>query len=582
MKVVIGFFATLVVLVVAAVVAVPMLLPLDRLVQEVQREVKSTLGRELRLADPSVSVFPNLVVSLNSVALASPAGFKQDLVNIGSIDIDVAWSSVWQGELAVNRFALSDLTLHLITNESGEVNWAMTSGAQSSSGNGTVAIPEKVDVALNNVALNNARVVIVNAATKSAMRIEDINVALDMDSLDSELAIDGKLTMLGEALSASIKMNNVRRLLAGQSTRVALLFEGYKNRVDFEGDVIDMGQRISGKLALGDVDLVDLLGGESSAPSANNETSTATGWSDDPIDLTGLIGPDVDLQVSMNSLATPWVNTGELQTGVVLRGGNLTMDVSKFAAYGGEGSGVFRIDANQSTTRSNFDLRGIDIQPLLKDLVDIDKLLGSGDVNFSINAKLNSMRAIMQSLGGKASVSLADGAVLGFNLAAILKSAQRAIKGDFASVSLDQNFAAAEKTDFSSMSASFDIASGVLSSRDTQLLSPLLRVTGEGTVDLPQQGVDYLLTSRLVASSVGQGAAGDESGLAIPVSVKGPWADVKVSPKLSSALKEKSKAKVEEVKQEGKQKLQEELDKVIDKNLKDEDKKKLLKGLFSR
>ena len=582
MKVVVWFFATLVVLVVAAVVAVPMLLPLDRLVQEVQGEVKASLGRELRLEEPSVSVFPNLVVSLNSVSLASPAGFKQDLVSIGSVDIDIAWSSIWQGELAVKRFALTDLTLYLSSNQSGEVNWAMGSGEASSTGSEAVVIPDSVDVALNNVALNNALVVIENAGSGSAMRIEDINVALDMDSLDSELSIDGKLTMLGEALSASIKLNNVRRLLAGQSTRVALLFDGYKNRIDFDGEVIDIGQRISGKLALGDVDLVTLLGGESNDAVASNDASAPAGWSEEPIDLSGLIGPDFDIQVSMNSLATPWVNTGELQAGVVLRGGNLTMDISRFAAYGGEGSGVFRIDAKQSSTRSNFDLRGIDIQPLLADLVEIDKLLGRGDVNFAIDAKLNSMRAIMQSLGGKASVSLADGAVLGFNLAAILKSAQSAIKGDFSSVSLDQNFAAAEKTDFSSMSASFDIANGVMSSRDTQLLSPLLRVTGEGSVDLPQQAVDYLLTSRLVASSVGQGADGNESGLAIPVSVKGPWTDVKVSPKLSSALKEKSKAKVEEVKQEGKQKLQEELDKVIDKNLKDEDKKKLLKGLFSR
>ncbi len=581
MKIVVWFFSTLVVLLIAAVVAVPMLLPLDRLVQEVQREVKSSLGRELSLTDPSVSVFPTLMVSLHDVTLASPAGFKDDLISVGSVDIDVAWSSVWQGELAVNRFTLSDLTLHLTTLQNGDTNWVMGSGQQASGNNEALVIPASVDVALNNVALTNATVVIENAATDSVTRVEDINVTIDMGSLDSDLSVKGKLTMLGEALSASITLNKARGLLAGESTQVSLLFEGYKNRIDFKGNVVDMGQRINGQLTLGDVDLVPLLGGEVAADSGQSSTASA-GWSDEPIDLSGLIGPDVDLQVSMHSLATPWVNTGELQTGVVLQGGNLTMDVSKFVAYGGEGSGVFRIDANQSTTRSNFDLRGIDIQPLLKDLVEIDKLLGSGDVNFAINAKLNSMRDIMQSLGGKASVALADGAVLGFNLAAILKSAQSAIKGDFASVSLDQNFAAAEKTDFSSMSVSFDITKGVMTSRDTQLLSPLIRVTGEGSVDMPQQAVDYMLTSRLVASSVGQGAAGDESGLAIPVSVKGPWADVKVSPKLSGALKEKSKAKVEEVKQEGKQRLQQELDKVIDKNLKDEDKKKLLKGLFSR
>lgn len=583
MKIVVGFFATFIVLVVAAIVAVPLLLPLDKLVNELQTQVKQSLGRELRLVEPSVSVFPNLVVSLKQVSLASPTGFDQDLLAVGSIDIDVSWSSMWRGEVVVERFALSDWTLHLATNNAGEVNWAMGQAEQPASSNGQIDIPAHVDLGLNHVALSAGTVIIADEVVGTITRIEDVNVTLNMPTLDGKLAIDGSLALLGEPLVGTLVLNNVRDFLAGQTSPLSLTFEGYNNTIDFKGSVMAMGQRLSGDVVLGDVDVVALFTPDPSQTSAETSDAATEGWSDDPIDLSGLIGPDIDITISMNSLRTPWVNTGKFMSGLTLREGNLVLDISQFNAYGGSGSGVLRVDAMKAATRANFDLRAIDIQPLLNDLVDVDKLLGRGDVNFALNGRVASLKSLMETLAGKASVSLSNGAVLGFNLAAILKSAQSAIKGDFASVSLDQNFASAEKTDFSSMSASFDITQGIMQSKDTQLLSPLLRVSGEGRVGLPAQTVDYMLTSRLVASSEGQGAAGDESGLAIPVAVKGPWADITVSPKLSSALKEKTKAKVDEVKQEGKQKLEQELDKLLDKNLKDdEDKKKLLKGLFSR
>lgn len=582
MKIVVGFIATLLIFIVAAVVAVPLLLPLDKLVQEIQVRVNQSLGRELRLEAPSVSVFPNLVISIERVSLASPNDFSDDLLNIGSVDIDVAWSSVWRGEVVVERFALSDWTLILATNKQGKVNWAMGPEGQEASSQSTIQIPEKVDVGLNNVALQNGKVVIANAVTGQTRRIESIDVALHMPSLDGALSIDGKLSIQGQSLSGNMALTNVRAFLAAKTSQLTVQLEGYQNRINFNGNISALGERLSGNLVLGDVDLRPLLSSDASATDQSSTDAQSEGWSDAPIDLTGLIGPDLDIAIKMDSLRTPWVNTGVLESDVTLREGSLVMDISQLSAYGGSGSGVFRVDAKQSMTRSNFDLRSIDIQPLLNDLVGIDKLLGRGDVNFSLNGRVASVKSLMETLAGKTSLALSDGAVLGFNLAAILKSAQSAIKGDFASVSLDQNFSSAEKTDFSSMSASFAINNGVMQSTDTLLLSPLLRVSGEGRVDLPAQGVDYLLTSRLVASSVGQGATGDESGVAIPVAIQGPWSDISVSPKLSAALKEKTKAKVDEAKQKGKQKLEGELDKIIDKNLKDDDKKKLLKDLFSR
>jgi AsmA protein len=93
-----------------------------------------------------------------------------------------------------------------------------------------------------------------------------------------------------------------------------------------------------------------------------------------------------------------------------------------------------------------------------------------------------------------------------------------------------------QKTDFSSFSASFRIAKGVASNSDMQMVGPLVRMTGAGTISMPPQSIDYKVRPKLVASLEGQGGALDLSGLDIPVIIKGPWSNPQIYPDIEGIL----------------------------------------------
>ena len=82
----------------------------------------------------------------------------------------------------------------------------------------------------------------------------------------------------------------------------------------------------------------------------------------------------------------------------------------------------------------------------------------------------------------------------------------------------------AEKTDFSELGGSLNIVNGIIRNDDLSAKSPLLRLAGNGMVDLPASKIDYLLKASLVASSKGQDGRElmELKALTVPVRLHGP------------------------------------------------------------
>jgi AsmA protein len=81
-----------------------------------------------------------------------------------------------------------------------------------------------------------------------------------------------------------------------------------------------------------------------------------------------------------------------------------------------------------------------------------------------------------------------------------------------------------EKTDFSELSATFNIKNGIAHNNDLAMKSPLLRVGGEGTINIGNDSIDYLIKASIVGTTRGQGGRelADLQGVTVPVRVAGP------------------------------------------------------------
>jgi AsmA protein len=252
---------------------------------------------------------------------------------------------------------------------------------------------------------------------------------------------------------------------------------------------------------------------------------------DTPIDLSALkkLNASGEARIGWFKLAN--VKTQNVNIGLKAADGVATL--SPFAAnlYQGSMSGMLKVDARATPSISfKQDMKNIAIGPLLVDAINNDMLDGKGTLNVDVITSGNSVNALKKALAGKAAVNLADGAVKGIDIAGTvrnIKSKLNVLKNQ-STVNADDK----QKTDFSELSATFDIKNGVARNEDLAMKAPILRLAkgdSRGDIDIGNETINYLAKPTIVKSLKGQGGADLDAlaGLSIPVKITGTFADPK-------------------------------------------------------
>jgi len=246
---------------------------------------------------------------------------------------------------------------------------------------------------------------------------------------------------------------------------------------------------------------------------------------------------------------------------VKAKGGHVNLKPSA-NLYEGKYDADVTVDARPSIPHLKVDakLDGVQIEPLLKDMQGKAKLAGQTNVDVKISANGNTQSAIKRTLNGNAAFSFLNGALVGVNIARVIREGWAKVRGKPVPTTNE-----ADQTDFSELKGTAKITNGVVDNRDFSMKSPLLRVTGAGQADLVKEELDYLLKTAIVGSLKGQGGEDLDKlkGVTIPVRVKGPFDNPSYKPDLSAALtdtvKQKAKEKVEKKKDDVRQKLKDKL-----------------------
>lgn len=296
----------------------------------------------------------------------------------------------------------------------------------------------------------------------------------------------------------------------------------------------------------------------------------AAGAPEPTLDFSALKFLQASGSVRIGSLKLANLRAQNLRLDAKAGGGRLDLDPLAASLYQGTMNGSLSLVAAAApriALRQN--LSGISIGPLLKDAVDKDVLEGSGNVALDVSGQGATLSAIKKALNGSASLNLANGALKGINIGAAIRNAKArlgALKGETTQASN-----AAEKTDFTELKASFAIRNGIAHNSDLLLKSPLLRLGGEGDIDIGAGSVDYLARAALVATAAGQGGrdAAELKGVTIPVHISGPYASLSYKLDFDAMIKGAAQRKIDEKKEELKSKAQDKL-------------KESLKGLFGR
>jgi AsmA protein len=315
-----------------------------------------------------------------------------------------------------------------------------------------------------------------------------------------------------------------------------------------------------------------------SEPTAASTAAAST--AQQPVDLSALKDLNAAGTLKIGTLKVANIKLVNVQLALHADGGKTDINPIAAELYGGKMSGAVSIQASSPPRFSvHQNLTGIDIGPLLKDALAQNQLEGKGNVQADIETRGTNLAQMKKNLNGAAKLELHDGSLRGINIAQSIRTAKARLD-ELRGGRPAQNGtgSSVEKTDFSELAGSFRIANGIAHNEDLAAKSPLLRLGGEGDIDLAGARLDYLVKASVVSTLQGQGGAELQSlkGVTVPVKLSGPFNAIGWNIDFASMAGQLAKQKVDEKKEELKSKAQQALD---------EQKNKLqeqLKGLLGK
>jgi AsmA protein len=281
------------------------------------------------------------------------------------------------------------------------------------------------------------------------------------------------------------------------------------NRFEGDADLLFDGARphLKASIKTGALSLAALSQGSSAG---GGTTAKSEGWSQAPIDVSGLSALDAAISLSADSIDLGVLNFGRTRLMISLVKSRAVFEARELQAYGGSATGEFVINGRGGlSVGGNLKLSNLAMQPLLTDLAEFDRLVGTGDLDLRFLGVGSSMAALAKSLSGEGKLNFGKGELRGLDLLGMLRTLNPSYVGE------------GTKTIFDAVSASYTMQDGVLYNDDLLLAAPYLKATGKGRVGIGARDLDYRIVPTALEKSDGTG------GIKVPLKITGPWAKPK-------------------------------------------------------
>lgn len=274
-----------------------------------------------------------------------------------------------------------------------------------------------------------------------------------------------------------------------------------------------------------------------------------------PFDLSALRSLNLDGSLRIGQLKVANIKSSNVRLDVKAHKGLVVVNPLSANLYQGSMNGSLSVNAAATPVIAvDQRLSSINVAALTRDAAGFDTLEGRGNVGMSLSMQGNTVSSMKKALNGSLSLNLADGAVKGINIARKLRDAQSML-GKSQTQAANQS----EKTDFSELKATFKVNNGVAHNDDMSLKSPLLRLSGNGDINVGQDSMNYLAKATLAKTLEGQGGRDNVGGITVPVRISGPFSDLKYTLDFGAMVGEAAKQKVEAKKEELKTRVKDQL-----------------------
>jgi AsmA protein len=554
---------------------------------QIVQAVKDRMQRTLRLeGNIGLSFWPSIGAKIGKASLSERAS-DSEFAAVEEVRVALKLMPLLSGQAIVDTVRVRGLRANIVKSRDGGTNVDDLAGPPPAKG--TPAAKEagtsiKVDIA--GVEITDAALTYTDAAAGSKYALSKVNlktgrlapgvptsvelsarVQSDQPKLDLPVTLKTRLTFDPEKQSLALAdLVLEAKGVAASLTKLAVKLTGSADvdgakeraRANLAGNIADSSVKARldiagfGKPAISfdmEVDQLD-VDRYLSQPAADGKAAAAgkQPQKEEPFDLSGLRDLHANGTLKIGSLKANGVRATNVRLDLKANGGRV--DVNPLAATFYQGTLASAIAINAAPAVPAFtvkhNMQGVSVGPFLKDLASNDLLEGKGNIVLDVTTQGNTVSALKRALNGTADVKLADGAVKGIDIAGSVRDARTklgALRGE-------QTQAAdkSQKTDFSELTATFRIANGVARNNDLSLKSPLLRVGGEGEINIGADSLNYLVKASIVGTSKGQGGRDTEDlrGVTVPVRVSGPLVAPSYKLDFGSVVTDTAKQKLEQ------------------------------------
>ncbi len=271
---------------------------------------------------------------------------------------------------------------------------------------------------------------------------------------------------------------------------------------------------LSGRLELTSIDLNPYLQprtAEGGVEVATIQTVdvTASGWSELPIALDGLKVINANLDITTGPLQILKVKLDHTRLAFVLNDGYLAATMSELRMYGGNGTSRLEFDARTpvTTIRSELAVQQVDARAFFTDAFGFTNLEGTAKLDWGFSSTGRTQKEMIASTAGTGNVTFQNGAIRGVDLGGVSRTIRKAMRREL--------MAPTARTPFTTFSATFKAADGVIATQDLRLDAADAKISAVGMIDAPGRRLDLRLVPRL-----------GSTGLPVPFVASGPWTGV--------------------------------------------------------
>ena len=281
-----------------------------------------------------------------------------------------------------------------------------------------------------------------------------------------------------------------------------------------------------------------------------------------PADKTGAQGSDPLKTLDLNGTLTIGSATASNMTltqvllTIAAKNGLAHIAPVRAKLYGGDYSGDITIDDREAVPTLKIDqsMAGIDMAQMLKDFAKTQRISGRGTVTTNLTAHSLGGDTLMKTLNGHVSANVDNGALEGVDLWFEINRAVALIQKQGLPSGQSSG-----RTRFDVLKVSADLVNGVASTKDLNIASQNLHISGQGTSNLVTEAINYQVKATILKEAPTAAGAAGKSLADIPLNITGTFSSPSVKPDVEQLAKARLQQELDKHKDELQQKLMDKL-----------------------